>query len=78
MLSEFPIIVFDKDFHQKILDHNQVMKEKATISPEDLSLCLFTDSVDDALEHLKVHAIKKFGLTHEPVRKSKWWLFEKG
>jgi uncharacterized protein (TIGR00730 family) len=78
MLSEFPIIIFDKDFHQKILDHNQVMKEKATISPEDLSLCLFTDSVDEALEHLKVHAINKFGLKHEPVRKLRWWLFEKG
>lgn len=78
MLNEFPIIVFDKAFHEKILEHNQVMKEKGTISTDDLSLCLYTDSVDEALEHLKVHAITKFGLKHEPVRKIRWWLLEKG
>jgi uncharacterized protein (TIGR00730 family) len=78
MLSEFPIIVFDKDFHQKILDHNYHMKEKGTISHEDLDLCLFTDSIDEAVDHLKIHAIHKFGLKPASKRKSRWWLWESG
>jgi hypothetical protein len=52
------------------------MKEKGTISPEDLKLCLFTDSVEEAVEHIKVNAIYKFGLQHEKPKRS-WWLFEK-
>lgn len=77
MLSEFPIIVFDKAFHKEVIDHIEYMKQKGTISPEDLELCLFTDSVEEAVEHIRKNAIGKFGLKHEAERKSKWWLFEK-
>ena len=76
MLSEFPIIIFDKAYHKEIIDHIEYMKEKGTISPEDLKLCLFTDSVEEAVEHIKVNAIHKFGLQHEKPKRS-WWLFEK-
>ena len=61
-LSEFPIIIFDIEFHKKIMDHIQVMRAASTISSEDLRLCLFTDSVEEAVEYLKVNSIKKFGL----------------
>jgi uncharacterized protein (TIGR00730 family) len=75
-VSQFPIIVFDKEFHKKILDHIDLMKTEATISPEDLKLCLFTDSVEEAIAHLKEYAIDKFGL--KPVKQKKsWLLFEK-
>lgn len=61
-LSEFPIIIFDKAFHKKIVEHIDLMKAEATISPEDLKLCLFTDDVHEAVEYLKINAIHKFGL----------------
>lgn len=77
MISEFPIIVFDKEFHKDLINHIQLMKEKSTISPEDLSLCLFTDSVDDAVAHLQKNAIAKFGLKAEKRMRTSWWLFEK-
>lgn len=73
-LSGFPIIIFDTEYHKDIIEHINVMKEKQTISPEDLELCLFTDSVDDAIAHLQEKSIKKFGLA--PRQKHKWWLFE--
>ena len=38
------------------------MRAASTISSEDLRLCLFTDSVEEAVEYLKVNSIKKFGL----------------
>ena len=64
-LSEFPIIIFDKEFHKKVVEHIDVMKDRATISPDDLRLCLFTDDVNEAVEYLKENAINKFGLKHE-------------
>ena len=58
----FPIVVFDTEFHKDIIAHIDKMKLAGTISPEDLNLCLFTDSIEEAIKHLKEHAISKFGL----------------
>lgn len=77
MISEFPIIVFNTEFHKDIISHIQLMKEKFTISPEDLSLCLFTDSVEDAVAHIQKNSITKFGLKSSIRPRSSWWLFEK-
>ena len=77
MLEGFPIVVFDKAFHELLMNHIHQMNNKGTISPSDLELCLFTDSIADALHHIEVNAISKFGLKHEPKRKAKWWLLEK-
>lgn len=77
MISEFPIIVFDTEYHKDIVSHIQLMREKATISPEDLNLCLFTDSVEEAVKHIQVNSINKFGLKHAKPSRPSWWLFEK-
>jgi hypothetical protein len=77
MLSGFPIVIFDKEFHKFLMDHIDFMKEKKTISPEDIDLCLFTDSIDEAVAHPKKNAIDKFNLQYEKERKPRWWLFEK-
>ncbi|MBU3714891.1 MAG: TIGR00730 family Rossman fold protein [Ferruginibacter sp.] len=77
MLKEFPIIIFDKAFHKEVIEHIEFMKQKGTISAEDLDLCLFTDSVEEAVEHIKKNSITKFGLQHEKELKTKWWLFER-
>src|SRR6188768_3041684 len=44
MLEQFPIIIFDKAFHEEIIQHIEKMEDNATISPQDIKLCLFTDS----------------------------------
>ncbi len=77
MISQFPIIIFDKDFHAAILKHIDLMKQEGTISPDDLKLCLFTDSVQEAVNHLKISSINKFELKAEQKRKFLWWLFER-
>jgi predicted Rossmann-fold nucleotide-binding protein len=73
-ISGFPIIIFDKEFHKDIISHIALMKDKETISPEDLDLCLFTDSVDEAIAYLQEKSIKQFGL--KAKEKRAWWLFE--
>lgn len=77
MLSEFPIIIFDKAYHHDIIEHIEKMKENGTISAEDMKLCLFTDSIPDAVKHIQDNAITKFGLKPAEKRPSSWWLFEK-
>ena len=76
MLKRFPIIIFDKDFHQNILAHNDLMRAQGTIDEKDLGLCLFTNSIADGVNHIKENAIFKYGLMPEVPRKRKWWLFE--
>jgi uncharacterized protein (TIGR00730 family) len=78
MIHEFPVIIFDKEYHKNIIEHIEQMKLNGTISPEDMDLCLFTDSVKDAIKHLQEHSINKFGL--KPQGKEwgiKRWLFER-
>lgn len=77
MLDQFPIIIFDKEFHKDIMEHMEKMKDKATISPEDMKLCLFTDSVEEAVKYIQDNAIKKFDLKPSQNKQPSWWLFEK-
>ncbi len=77
MLDQFPIIIFDKAFHKDIIEHIEKMKDNATISPEDMKLCLFTDSVEEAVKHIQDKAITKFNLKPSQKKHPSWWLFEK-
>lgn len=76
-ISDFPIIVFGKEYHKHLFDHINLMNEQNTISPEDLDLCLFTDSIDEAVDHVVRNAIVKFGLKKKKEVKKLWWMFER-
>ncbi|MFT3981080.1 MAG: TIGR00730 family Rossman fold protein [Ferruginibacter sp.] len=71
-ISEFPIIIFDTGYHKDIIEHIDKMKEVGTISPEDLDLCLFTDSIEDAVKHLQTNSIERFKLKYEPPHRNFW------
>lgn len=73
-IKDFPVIIFCKDYHKDLLEHIEKMKEQKTISPEDLSLFLVTDSIEEAIIHIQ-KSIHKFGL--QPVKPHpRKWLFE--
>jgi hypothetical protein len=74
MVEGFPVIIFEKNFYRHIIEHINLMVEEKTISAQDLNLCLFTDSIEEAVEHLKKKSIQKFGL--QPGKKKEWFLFE--
>ena len=69
-ISEFPIIIFDIAYHKDLIEHIERMRQEKTISEADLELCLFTDSVQEAVKHLQVNSINRFGLKtgHESGR----------
>lgn len=76
VVKSFPIIVFCKEFHLKLMEYIEHLKIEGTISPEDLHLILETDSIDEAIEYLKKQSIEQFGLKYAQPRPS-GWLFEK-
>lgn len=71
-ISQFPIVIFGKEFHEHVLQHIEWMVNYKTISPEDKELFLVTDSVEEAVEHLRKHAIQRFELKYSPIT----WLGE--
>jgi uncharacterized protein (TIGR00730 family) len=61
-LSRFPVILMGTSFHDELYKYIQNMICEKTISPEDASLFLFTDSVKEAIAHISKYAIEGFGL----------------
>ena len=59
-IINFPIILFGKDFWEPLNPLFKSMMEAKTISPEDLNLILFTDSVEEAMCYIKELATKKY------------------
>src|SRR5690242_6666134 len=68
-INMFPIIIFDRDFYKKILEHNDRMVREQTISILDENLYLVTDSVAEAINHIKEKSILAFGLKYMKPRK---------
>ncbi|SEG34441.1 hypothetical protein SAMN04488130_1105 [Flavobacterium urumqiense] len=73
MINNFPIVIFDKKYHEELIHHIQLMSDNESISPEDMKLLFVTDSVDEVIAHIKKHAIKKFGLKRQPYKAKLWF-----
>ena len=71
MIKHFPIVLFGKEYHRELYHHIKIMAKNESIDKQDMKLLFMTDSVDELIEHLKVHAVKKFGLIKKSY-KSKW------
>jgi uncharacterized protein (TIGR00730 family) len=74
MLAQFPIVLFGKQYYKQLWELLTYMAEQSTISIQDLSLVLLTDSVEEAMLHVKTYISSNYELKH---RKRLWWLFEK-
>ena len=74
-ISQFPMVLFGKSYFQSLMQLIEFMAQEGTISKEDMSLVLLTDSVDEAMAHIRTYISKNY--TIKP-RKKMWWLFEKG
>ena len=75
VIKDFPVVIFDSQYHKELCQHIQIMAQNESISAEDMKLLFVTDSVEDLITHIELHSIKKFGLVKKQV-KPKWWLGE--
>jgi len=76
-IERFPIVVMGVGFHQDIIAHVQRMMDEKTISPEDMDLLLFTDSVEEVVNHIRKHAEGDPCIKLNPPRKASWLLGER-
>ena len=76
-LKGFPIVIMGSDFWPEMRQFMDHMLRGATISPEDLDLIKWTDSVDEAVAHLQDKAVTQFGLRRSRVPQSSSLLGEK-
>ncbi|HVY75942.1 MAG TPA: TIGR00730 family Rossman fold protein [Puia sp.] len=75
-ITQFPMVLFGKEFYRPLMDTIELMKREGTISEADLELVLFTDSVDEAIRHIQRYIETNYDIHKK--RKRFWWLFEKG
>ena len=78
-IENFPIVIMGTAYWQELVDLLKKMAQAGTISASDLNLVFATDSVDDAIAHIRKKAIEPFGLrlvTRIPRRFP--WLGERG
>jgi uncharacterized protein (TIGR00730 family) len=61
-IESFPVILFGKDYWRPLVEFLEEMVQVGTIDRGDLRLLLFTDSVDEAMDHIQKHAVEAFGL----------------
>ncbi|NCI47736.1 LOG family protein [Sediminibacterium soli] len=73
-LTDFPIVLFGREYYQPLMNVIEMMIDKGTISPEDKNLVLLTDDIDEAMLHIRTFIDKHYAV--RPRRKL-WWLFEK-
>jgi uncharacterized protein (TIGR00730 family) len=73
-LTQFPIVLFGKDYYRELIETMNDMAERGTISKEDLNLVLVTDDHEEAMNHIKQYITTNYKV--RPRRKL-WWLFEK-
>jgi len=73
-LTQFPIVLFGKEYYQELWEYMEYTASQGTISKEDLSLVLLTDSIDEAIGHINTFITKNY---RKKPRKREWWLFER-
>jgi uncharacterized protein (TIGR00730 family) len=73
MIIQFPIVVFGKEFYKDLLVLLEGMAEAGTIAREDMNLVLFTDDIDEAMNHIKTYIATNY---KTKPKKKHWWLME--
>ncbi len=73
-VTQFPVVLFGRDYFSRLIKNIQLMAEEGTISREDMDLVLLTDSVTETMEHIAKYIKTNYKIV---PRKKISWLFEK-
>lgn len=73
-ITQFPVVLFGKEYFGPLMKMNEWMAHQGTISKEDINLVLVTDDVDEAMDHIRNYISTNYKV--KPRRRF-WWLFEK-
>lgn len=73
-ITEFPIVIFGKQFYKELVETLEAMAKQGTIARDDLKLVLVTDDIDEAMRHIAQYITANYTVKK---RKRLPWLFEK-
>lgn len=78
-IQNFPIVIMGLDYWKELVAFIEKMATAGTISPADVHLIYATDSIDEAIAHIRDKAIAPFGLKLVTrIKRSFPWLGERG
>jgi uncharacterized protein (TIGR00730 family) len=78
-IKSFPVVIMGTDYWDELLPFIDKMAKAGMIAPSDLDLVHATNSVDDAIAHIRSHGIERFGLHWSRRVRPHWrWLGERG
>jgi predicted Rossmann-fold nucleotide-binding protein len=74
-ITQFPIVLYGKDYYQQLMDYMQFLSKEGTITEADLKLVLLTDDYDEAMNHITTYITGNYTIKKRP--KAFWGFFEK-
>jgi len=78
-IKDFPVVIMGTDYWRQLIGFIEQMAQRGKISPSDLHLIFATDSVEEAIAHIRAKAIERFGLKRVAhMRRHFPWLGERG
>jgi hypothetical protein len=75
-ILDFPVVVMGTDYWQPLRNMLDNMLAARMIDPADLDLMLFTDSLDEAADHIRKYALEKYQTNRRLRFKRFRWLGE--
>ncbi len=75
-ITQFPIVLFGKEYYQPMMDFLLFMSQKGTVSKDDLKLLILTDDIDEAINHISSYITTNYKIVKRPKRF--WGLLENG
>lgn len=64
-MNHFPIVVMGVDYHKDLIKHIDTMFASNTISQSDSEIILFTDRIEEVIEHINKYAISDVDLKNQ-------------
>src|SRR5499427_2839334 len=78
-IKNFPIVIMGTDYWSQLISFIEQMAQRGKITSSDLNLIFTTDSVDEAIAHIRSKRIEPFGLRRVAhMRRHFPWLGEQG
>jgi len=78
-IKNFPIVIMGTDYWKELIGFIDKMAERGMIGASDLSLIYATDSVEEAIAHIRSKTIEPFGLKRVGrIQRHFPWLGERG
>lgn len=70
-LTQFPIVLFGKEYYKKLMEAMNDMALKGTISKQDMNLVLLTDDCNEAMDHIQHYITTNYKVKPQ----NRFWAF---